>query len=87
MNQARTTSDGRLPEAIRSVCRRRFGIEVEAIGPVEYDDSVWMSVRRRRPLLLEYPDSPTTKSIGALARRLMGVQVMQAPSDAAASGG
>jgi flagellar biosynthesis protein FlhG len=87
VNQARTTADGRLPEAIRSVCRRRFGIELETLAPVEYDDAVWMSVRRRRPLLLEYPESPATKSIVALARRLMAVQAPQTPADAAPSGG
>lgn len=86
INQARTTADGRLPEAIRSVCRRRFGIDVESLGPVDYDEAVWMSVRRRRPLLLEYPDAPASKAIAAIARRLMAVQVQSGERGIAAAG-
>jgi flagellar biosynthesis protein FlhG len=74
VNQVRTTADGRLPEGMRSVARRRFGIDLEVAGPVDYDDCVWMSVRRRAPLLLEYPDSPAAKAIGNVARKLMAVQ-------------
>lgn len=71
VNQARTTSDSRLLEGLRSVARRRYGVAVEPLGPVELDDAAWLSVRRRRPLVLEYPDSPATRTIGAIARRLV----------------
>jgi flagellar biosynthesis protein FlhG len=84
VNQVRTTADGRLPEAMRSVARRRFGFDLEVIGPVDYDDSVWLSVRRRRPLLLEYPDSAASKAVGNVVRKLLAVQLVGKPRDLAA---
>jgi flagellar biosynthesis protein FlhG len=74
LNQARTTADGRLLDAMRSVSRRRFGIHIDLLGPIDYDDSVWVSVRRRLPLILEYPDSAATKAIGNVARKLVAAQ-------------
>jgi flagellar biosynthesis protein FlhG len=71
LNQARTTSDGRLLEGIRSVSRRRYAIHIESLGPVDFDDAVWLSVRRRRPLPLEYPDSAASRVLAAIARRLV----------------
>ena len=83
VNQARTTSDSRLLEGLRSVSRRRFGVSVEALGPVDFDDTAWLSVRRRRPLVLEYPESPATRVIGAIARRIVIATSAQASAAAA----
>jgi flagellar biosynthesis protein FlhG len=86
INQARTTADGRLVDALRSVVRRRFGFEIDVLGPIDFDDSVWVSVRRRRPLVLEYPDSAAAKTIGNVARKLLAAHAQAAKRESIAPG-
>ncbi len=71
MNQARTRADVEIGEHMRSACRKYFGIEVEYLGAIDYDDVVWQSVRRREPLLLRHPGSVSARSVERIALRLM----------------
>ena len=71
MNQVRTVEDIQIGFAIRKVCRRYFGIEVNYLGYVNHDDVVWKSVRRRRLLLTEYPLSEPVEFLGRMARKLL----------------
>lgn len=71
MNQARTRADVEIGEHMRSACRKYFGIEVEYLGAIDYDDVVWQSVRRREPLLLRHPGSLSARSVERIAARLM----------------
>lgn len=71
VNETRTSTDEKLGEAMRSISRRRFGIELEILGNIEYDDSAWLSIRKRKPILLEYADSPASEAISQIARRLL----------------
>lgn len=57
INQARTQTDIDIGFSIKSVCKKYFGIEMEYLGYLDYDSSVWQSVRRKRPLMLEFPNS------------------------------
>lgn len=73
VNQARTRTDEELPVAMSSACRRRLGIALAPLGHLELDDAVWLSVRRRRPLLVEHPDSLAAKGFERLTRRLLAL--------------
>ena len=73
VNQARTRTDEELPAAMSSACRRRLGIALAPLGHLELDDAVWLSVRRRRPLLVEHPDSLAAKGFERLTRRLLAL--------------
>lgn len=57
LNQVRTQPDVDIGFSIQSVCRRYFGIEMDYLGYLDYDPAVWQSVKKRRPLLLEAPNS------------------------------
>ena len=57
MNQVRTRADVEVGMSIQSVCRRYFGIETEYVGYLDFDNAVWQALRRKRPLLLEFPYS------------------------------
>ena len=45
MNQTRLRGDLELGEAIRTASRRRLGVSIDYIGHIDYDDTVWNSVR------------------------------------------
>ena len=57
VNQVRTKNDIQIGFSMKSACRKYFGIDLEYLGYVEYDDSVWQSIRSKRPLAVEYPFS------------------------------
>ncbi len=57
LNQTRTYKDVDVGESVKSVCNKFFGLDANFIGHLEYDNAVWQSLRKHRPLLLEYPHS------------------------------
>ncbi|HWP34557.1 MAG TPA: P-loop NTPase, partial [Thermodesulfobacteriota bacterium] len=71
VNQARTRADVEIGEQMRSACRKYFGIQVDYLGAIDYDDTVWQSVRRREPLLTRHPGSTSARSVERIAARLV----------------
>ena len=63
LNQVRTSADTEIGYGIQNVCRKYFGIGIDYLGYLEYDSAVWQSVRRRRPLAIEFPSSPIMPKI------------------------
>lgn len=74
LNFARSKADIDLGTDIAKAATRRFGVTVPYLGPVEYDDAVWVSLRRRRPLLVEHPESRASKCVEKLTRRLLATE-------------
>src|SRR6478736_4601197 len=63
-----------LGRAVAVAARRRLGVPIQYLGHLEYDEAVWVSTRRRRPLLVEHPESRIAKCFERLARALSGYQ-------------
>ncbi len=74
INAARSKHDMELGRAITSAARRRLGVPMGYLGHLEYDEAVWASTRRRRPLLVEHPEARITKCIEKVTRNLMAVR-------------
>ena len=55
VNQVRTPDEVKMGFAVRSVCRKYFGLDLDYAGYVNYDDCVWRSIKERRPLVLAPP--------------------------------
>lgn len=70
LNQARTAKDADLGRSIPSVCNKYFGIPAQFLGHLDYDNAVWQSLRKRSPLLLEYPHSRLYAQFMAITRDL-----------------
>lgn len=85
INEVRAEEDRELGRSLKSICRRHFGVEAEFLGGVEYDDSVWQSVRKRQPLLLAYPHSRPARSIRQIADNLL-YRTRRRPAAASAKG-
>jgi flagellar biosynthesis protein FlhG len=73
INCARSKSDMELGRAVASAARRRIGTPVRYLGHLEYDEAVWASTRRRRPLLIEHPETRVAKCFERIARGLLAV--------------
>ncbi len=74
VNSARSKSDMELGRAVASVARRRLGAGIRYLGHLEYDEAVWASTRRRRPLLIEHPETRIAKCFERVARGLLAVK-------------
>ncbi len=70
VNQVRSDEDAELGLAVRLVCRKYLGIDLDFLGNIAYDDAVWKAVRSRSALLQQEPDSPIARSIWEIARQV-----------------
>jgi flagellar biosynthesis protein FlhG len=71
INQVRSQADIDIGYSIQSICRKYFGIEMSFPGYLDYDQSVWQSVRKRKPLLIEYPNSKLVNNFDRIVNRLI----------------
>ncbi|HLT22566.1 MAG TPA: hypothetical protein VKZ84_03950, partial [Bacteriovoracaceae bacterium] len=71
MNQVRSQADIDIGYSIQSICRKYFGIEMPFPGYLDYDQSVWQSVRKRKPLLIEFPHSKLVNNFDRIVNRLI----------------
>jgi flagellar biosynthesis protein FlhG len=70
MNQTRTQSDIELGFSMSQVCERFFGLTADFLGATNFDDSVWRSIRVRRPVFMDFPSSQISHSINKLAEKM-----------------
>lgn len=73
VNGARTAEDVKLGFAVRSVCKKYFGIDAEYLGYVNYDEEARRSVSRRRPIVDSNSDADVSIYLQRIARKLIGL--------------
>jgi len=83
VNQARSDIDREVGHAVVAAWRKYFGLEMDYLGAIGYDDDVWKAVRKRRPVLLESPQSSTARAMATIADRLL---LLDAPPEPAQAG-
>lgn len=71
VNQARTQTDIEIGNSVRTVCKKYFGIDMDYVGYLDYDSAVWQAVRRKRPLMLEFPNSKLVGNVEQIAKQLL----------------
>ena len=79
VNQARTAQDAEIGHAVVAAWRKYFGLEMDYLGAIAYDDNMWRAVRLRQALLVAHADVPAGRALDAVAGRLLAM-------DAAARG-
>jgi flagellar biosynthesis protein FlhG len=70
INQARNGKEAELGFAMRSVCRKYFGIDVGFLGHILYDYNVYSSLQWGRAFFSDYPSSDVAECIRNIAARL-----------------
>jgi len=71
VNQVRSQTDIDIGYSVRAVCKKYFGIDVDYIGYLDYDAAVWQSIRRKRPLFLEFPNTRLVSSLERVSQQLL----------------
>lgn len=73
INQVRTQADIDIGFSMKIICKKYFGINLDYIGYLEYDATVWQSVKKRRPLLMEFPNSALVSNFDRIVHRLLKI--------------
>jgi flagellar biosynthesis protein FlhG len=75
VNETRLRTDIELGPTMREMAKRYLGAELDYLGHVEHDDAAWLSVLRRRPLLIDNTTSKSARNIERIARRMLALMV------------
>lgn len=71
VNQVRVKSESEIGKNVQMVCQRYFGMTIDYMGYLPYDNSVWQSIRRRVPFLVEAPNSTAVTHLEEILRNLL----------------
>jgi len=71
MNQIRTQSDIDIGFSMKVICKKYFGINLDYVGYLDYDATVWQSVKKRKPLLMEFPNSGLVTNFDRIVHGLL----------------
>jgi flagellar biosynthesis protein FlhG len=75
VNQTRVRTDTELGAWMSGLVERHFGVALDELGHVEHDDTVWLTVRRNKPLLVDSPASKSARNIERIARRVLALTI------------
>ncbi len=70
VNQVRTSNDFKIGRFMRSALLKYFGLRMEFVGSIVFDDKVWQSIRLREPFTVQFPNSMAAQNINAIADSL-----------------
>lgn len=73
VNQARTDADLKVGTAMVAAWKKFFGIDMDDLGAIRYDDEAWRAVRKRRPVVIEQPASAASQGLQRLAARILAL--------------
>ena len=71
LNKIRSSDDILIGSSVKSIFMKYLGVDTKFAGFVEYDDSVWKSVRERRPFMLNYSLSRIAKEVEVFTENLL----------------
>jgi flagellar biosynthesis protein FlhG len=58
VNSARSRQDQDLGYSIKSVATKYYDFNLDYLGPIDFDNSVWQAIKNREPVLIEKPFTP-----------------------------
>lgn len=70
VNQVRTANDFKLGRYMRSACLKYFGLKMDFMGSVVFDDKVWQSIRLRKPFTMQFPNTVAAQNIRAICQSI-----------------
>jgi flagellar biosynthesis protein FlhG len=84
VNQTRVRTDAELGAWMSGLVSRHYGVALDELGHVEHDDTVWLTVRRNRPLLVDSPTSKSARNVERIARRVVALATAKTGENASA---
>jgi flagellar biosynthesis protein FlhG len=69
INQSRSQRDADIGASMELIIAKYFGFQAVSLGYLNYDDTAWKSLRNRRLLVADFPQSSIAQRFQDLARR------------------
>ena len=82
VNQTRVRTDLELGTQMSALCARHYGVPLDELGHIEHDDTVWLTVRKNKPLLVDSPTSKAARNVERIARRVLALITARAERSA-----
>jgi flagellar biosynthesis protein FlhG len=73
VNQVRSPADQGVGRAVVAAWKKFFGLDMDYLGAIAYDDAAWQTVRRRKPLLLDAAGSSAAANLVTVAEALVSL--------------
>ena len=73
VNQVRSAQDRQVASAVVTAWKKFFGLHLDVLGAVDYDDEAWKALRKKRPVLLERADSAAARALSSAAHNLLAL--------------
>src|SRR6202034_2069024 len=73
VNQTRVRTDLEIGNQMSDLAGRHYGVRLDELGHIEHDDTVWLTVRRNKPLLVDSPASKAARNVERIARRVVAL--------------
>jgi len=73
VNQVRSPADQSVGRAVVAAWKKFFGLDMDYLGAIAYDDAAWQTVRKRRPLLLDAAGSAAATGMISVAEALVAL--------------
>ncbi len=70
MNQTRSKPDEDLGYSIKSVCNKYYDFAIDFVGYVDFDNSVWQSVKNKESALIEKPFTPIAGQLLSICKHM-----------------
>ncbi|HEV3193471.1 MAG TPA: helix-turn-helix domain-containing protein [Polyangiaceae bacterium] len=83
VNQTRVRTDAELGSWMSGLVSRHYGVVLDELGHIEHDDTVWLTVRRNKPLLIDSPACKSARNVERIARRVLALTLGKTPDRAA----
>jgi flagellar biosynthesis protein FlhG len=81
VNQTRVRTDLEVGSQMTDLAARHYGVRLDELGHIEHDDAVWLTVRRKRPLLVDSPASKAARNMERIARRVVALAMARPERD------
>ncbi|HEX4516607.1 MAG TPA: helix-turn-helix domain-containing protein [Polyangiaceae bacterium] len=78
VNQTRMRGDLELGGWMSMLAQRHYGVALEELGHIEHDDTVWLGMRRKRPLLVDSPTCKAARNLERIGRRVVALLTTKA---------
>ncbi len=71
LNKVRSSQDIIIGSSIKSIFMKYLGVETKFVGYLEYDDTIWRSIRERKPFMMNYGTSRSAKEIATFTENIL----------------
>lgn len=78
VNASRSQSNADLGYSIKSVCNKYYDLGIDYVGPVDYDNAVWQSIRSHEHVLVAQPFTPIAGQFWATCKQLIDPEELRA---------